>query len=419
MNNTSRREFIGMAGAGLVLARTGIAKAVPSERVHHAVIGGGGQGCAHVSNYDKFPDCDVVAVCDVDPKRREKMKQLAPNARVESNFRRILEDPTIDSVSIATPDHWHTPMALHALQAGKHVYVEKPCAHNVHECQILLKAAEHYGKCVQHGTQSRSSQGIIDAIAYLQSGALGKVRLAKAINHQMRGPIGRAPVTDPPPGVDYDMWSGPAPLHPFTTNRWHYNWHWFWDYGGGDMVNDGIHQVDIARWGLDVGLPNAVQGAGAQLYYDDDHETPDTQNITFVYDDCQLIYEMRLWTRYKLEGHDNGVVFYCDNGRLEIGREGCFAKIIGEKTQKVGGGQDLAANFHNFIEGVKANDPDHLLAPVREGAISSALCHYGNIVTRVGRGQTLVPGAWNFQNDDEANALLKRTYRKGYELPEI
>ncbi|MEX2015118.1 MAG: hypothetical protein WD873_00685, partial [Candidatus Hydrogenedentales bacterium] len=275
------------------------------------------------------------------------------------------------------------------------------------------------GKCVQHGTQSRSGEGIQQAIKFLQDGKLGKVRVAKAINHQFRAPIGRAPVSEPPPGVDYDLWLGPAPDHSFTANRWHYNWHWFWDYGTGDMGNDGVHQIDVARWGLGVGLPEKVIASGGQLFYDDDHETPDTQLVTFDYGDRQLIYEMRLWTDYLLEGHDNGVVFYGDNGTLEIGRRGVELSMKGEPREKIGGGADFEGNIRNFIACVKAGDPAALNAPIAEGVLSAALCHLGNIGTRVGRSLQFNAKADVFDGDDEANALLTRTYREGYELPDV
>jgi predicted dehydrogenase len=423
----SRRVFMGttaksLAATAALSAVSTTGRAAPSERVRIAVIGNGNQGSSHARVYDQIAEAEVVALCDLDPKRRAKLRGALSNTasiREEEDFERILEDPEIDGVSIATPDHWHTPIALHALKAGKHVYVEKPCAHNIHEAVMLGKAAKKYGKCVQHGTQSRSSKGIQDAVAFLREGKLGKIRAAKAINHQKRDVIGRAPVEDPPEGVNYDKWLGPAPVQPFTKNRWHYNWHWFWDYGGGDMVNDGIHQVDQARWGLGVGLPKAISGSGTQLFYDDDHETPDTQMITFEYDECYLIYEMRLWTDYPMEGHDNGVVFYGDKGIMEIGRKGCFAQFIGEKPQKIGGGADFGANLQNYVNAIKANDPSLLQSSIDEGIVSASLCHMGNIVTRVGRRLEFDAKRWQFKNDDDANGHIKRSYRKGYELPDI
>jgi len=398
------------------------AKAAPSERVRHAVVGAGGMGRSHARNFDSFEDCEVVAVCDVDPERRAQAAgELAEPERVRQveDFRTILDDPEIDTVSVATPDHWHTPVALAALLAGKHVYVEKPCSHNVREGVLLAQTAQKLAKCVQHGTQARSGQGIRDAVAFLREGNLGKVRMAKAINHQLRGPIGRAPETDPPPGVNYDLWLGPAPQHAFTKNRWHYNWHWFWDYGTGDIGNDGVHQLDEARWGLGVGLPNAVSASGGQLFYDDDHETPDTQVVTYEYDDCYLLFEMRLWTNYPLEGHDNGVIFYGDKGTVEVSRHGCDVTFIGEPKKHLGGGADLEANMRNFLDCVKGNDPSGLNAPISEGTLSAALCHLGNVATRVGRRLRFDPAKAECIDDADANRLLAREYRKGYELPDV
>jgi len=424
MSTYTRRNFIQAAGtvtAAAVLARAGKA-AGANERLRHAVIGLGGQGRRHAKTFAALPDCEVVAVCDIDPKRRAQAAKELGNPQglaQEPDFRRVLDRDDVDSVSVTTPDHWHTPVALSALAAGKHVYVEKPCCHNMHEGAVLAAAAKQSGKCVQHGTQARSGAGIQEAVQYLREGNLGTVRMAKAINHQLRKPIGRAPETDPPEGVDYDLWLGPAPLHRFTKNRWHYNWHWFWDYGCGDMGNDGIHQVDEARWGLGVGWPKAVTASGGQLFYNDDHETPDTQVVTFEYDTCYLLYEMRLWTNYPMEGHDNGVIFYGDKGTLEMGRRGCEVTLIGEGKKHLSGGTDFDANIRNFAECVKAGNPAGLNAPIDEGFVSAGLCHLGNIATRVGRKLDFDPGTLECGGDAEANGLLKREYRAGYELPTL
>jgi len=424
MNTHSRRTFIKSVGTGVLAASfsKSSVKAAAGERIRHATIGLGGQGRKHARTFASFPDCEVVAVCDVDPERRAKAARELPNkdsVRQIEDFRTIIEDPEIDSVSIATPDHWHTPIALAALAAGKHVYVEKPCCHNVKEGMLLEAAAKKTGKCVQHGTQGRSGRGFIDGVQFLREGNLGKVRMAKAINHQLRGPIGREPESDPPSGVNYDLWLGPAPLHPFTKNRWHYQWHWFWDYGCGDIGNDGIHQIDEARWGLGVGMPLAVCASGGQLFYDDDHETPDTQIVTYEYKDCYLMFEMRLWTKYPMEGHDNGVVFYGDKGILEMGRNGCEVTLIGESKKKIGDGSDFDANVRNFLDCIKADTPERLNAPISEGVISSALCHLGNVATRVGRKLQFDAAKCECTGDSEATALLARAYRKGYELPSV
>jgi predicted dehydrogenase len=272
---------------------------------------------------------------------------------------------------------------------------------------------------VQQGTQGRSGEAIKQGIVLLRDGGIGTVRMAKAINHQLRKSIGREPECGPPQGVDYDMWLGPAPKRPFTKNRWHYQWHWFWDYGCGDIGNDGIHQVDQARWGLGVGMPKAVSASGGQLFYEDDHETPDTQVVTYEYDHCYLLYEMRLWTDYDLEGHDNGVVFYGDKGKLEIGRGGVDVTLIGKKKKHLGPYADIKDHVRNFLDCVKANKPAGLAAPIEEGAISTALCHLGNIATRVNRKLRIDPETWECLDDAEAQKLFSREYRKGYELPDV
>jgi len=426
-NAVTRRDFLktgsmSMAGLTAIHVLPALAQNSPNETIRHAVIGTGGMGSNHCRSFARLKNCAVVAVCDVDPERLGKAAADLPNSeRVKRHvdFRRLLEDPSIDTVSIATCDHWHTPVALAAILAGKHVYVEKPCSHNVRESQLLVKAAREHRKCVQHGTQRRSWSQLKTAMQALRDGILGKVLAAKAINHQLRGPIGRAPTSDPPPGVNYDLWLGPAPKHAFTKNRWHYNWHWFWDYGCGDLGNDGIHQLDVARWGLGVDYPEAAVCSGGQLFYDDDHETPDTQMVVYEYPHCHLIHEMRLWTDYPMEGHDNGVVFYGTEGKMEDGRGGVVVTLKDGKTQKIEGERE--SNMEDFLNAVRANDPATLSAPIAVGAVSANLCHLGNIGTRLGgvrleidAGANLITRAGG--REAEANALLTRTYRAGYEL---
>lgn len=420
MDSFSRSEFLQATAKGTALAAAVLAApralAAPSERVRHAVIGCGGQGQRHAKVCASFADCEVVAVCDVDPERRAQTAAALPNSdavRQCEDYRQVLEDRSIDSVSIATPDHWHTPIALAALAAGKHVYVEKPCSHTVREGELLAAAMEARGKCVQHGTQWRSNPGLHAGIALMRAATLGKVRVAKAINHQLRPAIGRAAESEPPHGVNYDLWLGPAPLRPFTQNRWHYNWHWHWDYGGGDIVNDGIHQIDVARAGLGAGLPVAVSGCGAQLFYDDDHETPDTQTIVFEYPECHLIYEMRLWTDYPMEGHTNGVVFYGDNGTLHIGSEGTILRLKGEPDKVLGERVDIRDHMRNYLDCVIAGTPDKLNAPINECFRSATLCNLGNIATRTGK--RIVLG----QEDEQVKALFDKPYREGYGLASV
>ncbi|MEX2564922.1 MAG: Gfo/Idh/MocA family oxidoreductase [Cyclobacteriaceae bacterium] len=434
-SDISRRDFIkkagmaGIGGAGLIgapfIASSGWSQTPPSDTVRHAVIGTGSQGGGHVNRFAEAEGCDLVAVCDVDPSRLDESAKGLPNeSRIEkyTDFRKLLEDKSIDSVSIATPDHWHTPIALSAILAGKHVYVEKPCSHNVRESNLLVKAANEYGKCVQHGTQRRSMGDHIEGIWQLRNGIIGDVHTIKAIDHQHRGPIGRAPVQDPPEGVDYDMWLGPAPKVPFTENRWHYNWHWFWDYGGGDTTNDGVHQIDVGVWALGDRYPKRTVATGGQYYYDDDHETPDTQTVIFEYENAQIIWEMRLWTPYKLEGHDNGNVAYGTEGKMDFGRSGVFVTKGDERT-KIESPEPVESIVPNFLTAVREDDPNKLLSPIERGAVTTNLCHLANIGQRLGvtslkydpvKEEVNCPG---YEFDDQANAMLGREYRKGYELP--
>jgi len=423
MNNLTRRDFVkstAAVGAAMVMPFSKVRGANDDLRVGVAGIRGRGNGLAN-----EFNDLDgvrLVTLCDVDSEvleqRVKQYKDRNQSVAGHVDYRRMLEDKSIDIVAIATPDHWHVPLAAASIIAGKDVYVEKPISHTIAEGRLLVNLARKYGKMVQHGTQSRSSDGIREGIEYLKSGKLGKIRMAKAINCQLRGPIGRVPDSETPPGVNYDLWLGPAPKRPFNKNRFHYNWHWFWDYGTGDIGNDGIHQIDIARWGLGVELPKAVSCSGGQLFYDDDHQTPDTQVATFEYDDVYLMFEMRLWTPYGLEGHDNGDIFYGDEGTMSVGRNGWQVTF---KNGRAGPGGPRGSYRHaeNFIKAVRSRKQSDLNAGVEVGHYSATLCHMGNIAMRVGRRMKFDAVNERFINDAEANTYLTKQYRKGYELPTL
>jgi len=430
IKETTRRDFIKTAALGTagVIGLPYIAKSAwtnnsPNDRIVHAVIGTGRRGSGHCKNFAAAKGCELVAVSDVDPQQMTKSLTGLPNEgqiKKYLDFHKLLEDKSIDSVTISTPDHWHTPLAMWALMAGKHVYLEKPCSHNIVESNLLVKAAKKYGKCVQHGTQRRSDGDHIEGIRQLNQGIIGKVHTAKAINHQFRGPIGKALVETPPAGVDYDRWLGPAPKVPFTKNRWHYEWHWFWDYGGGDITNDGVHQIDVAVWALGDKYPNRIVVSGGQYFYKDDHQTPDTQTAIFEYDDTQIIYEMRLWTPDKLEGHDNGNVIYGTDGKMEFGRGGVIV-TKGKEQIKIKSPEPVEGILANYLTAVRENNPAKLLSPIEKGSLSVNLCNLANIATRVGSASiqydpiketVKCPGF-----DEKAKALLGRTYRQGYALP--
>jgi predicted dehydrogenase len=421
MRNFTRRDFVkhsAVAGAALALPFSKVRGA--NDDIGVAVAGVRGRGSGLAGEFHDVPGVRLVAVCDVDgdvlDKQVRDFKKQNINVQGYGDHRRMLEDKAIDVVCIATPDHWHVPMAAAAIVAGKDVYVEKPMSHTIAEGRYLVNLARKHGKMVQHGTQIRSTEGTREAIEYLRSGKLGKVRMAKAINCQLRGPIGRVPDSEAPPGVNYDLWLGPSPKRPFNKNRFHYNWHWFWDYGTGDTGNDGIHQIDIARWGLGVEMPKAVSCSGGQLFYNDDHETPDTQVATFEYDGVYLMYEMRLWTPYGLEGHDNGDVFYGDEGTLSIGRNGWQVTFKNGKPGP-GGPRGEYAHAENFIKAVRSRKTSDLNAGAEVGHHSAALCHLANIAMRVGRRLKFDARTERFIDDAEANAYLTKQYREGYELP--
>ena len=253
----------------------------PADTVRVACIGIGGRGKDHINGYSKLESSRVAAVCDIDDSHLAAAeKQIVglgkPAPMPYKDIRKLLEDKNIDAVSIATPNHWHTLMAIWAMQAGKDVYVEKPCSHNMFEAKQIVATARKYNRICQQGSQIRSSKAVQEAVQKMRDGFLGDVYLARGLCYKRRNTIGHTPVEPVPAGVHYDLWPVLRRMHPFTRNRFHYNWHWFWDYGNGDLGNQGIHQMDIARWGLGVKYPTKVTAMGGQFMFDDDQETPNT-----------------------------------------------------------------------------------------------------------------------------------------------
>ena len=420
MNN--RRLFLGAAGA---LALTRRLSAAPSDTVRVGIIGVGGRGNALMTQeLSRVPAARLTHLCDVDQARLEKAQTAADKAgygkvRGSADLRRVLEDKEVDAVIIATPDHWHAPAAILACAAGKDVYVEKPVSHNLREGRLLVESARKYNRVVQAGMQSRSRPSTIRAIEIAHSARLGRVLMAKAWNSQHRADIGKKANGPLPPGFDYDTWVGPAEMVPFNENRHHYKWHWSWNFGTGDMGNDGAHQIDQARWALQTDLPVRVSGAGAKYFFDDDQATPDTMNMTFDYGKKGLVWEMRIWHDYGLEGIDNGVAVYGTEAFLHIGRWNrkwgyrVFDKS-GKMTEEY---QDNEPDFHmqNFIDCIKSRKRPN--CDIEIGHISSAHCHLGNIVHRTGRNITFNPANESIPNDAESNALLRRKYRNHWATP--
>ena len=342
MRGVNRRTFLASAGSGAAALAigSGARAAGPNDQIKVAVIGIRSRGQSHIDAFTKHKDTAVVALCDVDSRlfngsarKVEDRSRSGKAPKLVTDLRRIMDDKDVDVVSIATPNHWHALAAVWAIQAGKDVYVEKPVSHNVSEGRKIVEAARKYGKIVQAGTQNRSSEGVISAMDFLHSGKLGKVYLSKGLCYKPRGSIGTKADAPTPEGVDYNVWLGPAPERPFNPNRFHYEWHWNWDYGNGDIGNQGIHQMDIARWGLNKDeLPRHIVASGGRYGYNDDGETPNTQIAAFKYDDCMLEFEVRGLPTNPESGVKVGNLFYGTDGVLVLD-EGKWATYFGHKNE--------------------------------------------------------------------------------------
>ena len=373
----------------------------PKDKIRVAVMGCGGRGGSHVDAFAGTKgDSVVVALCDPDRKRMDgfskRVKDRQPNMpepRTEQDIRRLLDDKTVDVVTIATTNHWHALGSIWAIQAGKDVYVEKPCSHNVSEGRRVVEFAREHKKIVQHGTQSRSDGSIQAAIRFIREGGIGKLQLARALCYKRRPTIGDVEGAQPlPPDVDYDLWLGPAPEKPLERKNLHYDWHYLWDYGNGDLGNQGVHQMDIAAWGIGAKqLPRAVQSAGGRLGYKDDGETPNTIMCMYDYGDAgRLLFEVRGLETEKVLGVGVGNIFYGTEGYVVIGAEKeppTAYTLDGEKIQGFRGpGED---HFQNFIKAVKSRKIEDQNADIEIGHVSAALCHLGNISYRTGSPRPL------------------------------
>jgi predicted dehydrogenase len=386
----------GEGGPGPSAAAAPTKPAAPSDVLRVAVVGVNGRGMAHVRDFSKRKDAQVVAICDVDEAvfsraRDSVMRATGKAPRYERDLRKLLEDRSIDVISVATPNHWHALAAIWAVEAGKDVYLEKPVSHNVHEGRVVVDMARKHGRIVQTGSQSRSNPGMRQFIEYVQSGKLGKVTLARGLCYKRRESIGKvAAPTAPPPTVAYDLWLGPAPARKdVPRQRLHYDWHWQWDYGGGDIANQGAHEIDKARWGLGKRtLPNAVIGLGGRFGYDDDGQTANTEVTVYDYGDSQLVFEVRGLPTDGLLGAKVGNIFYGSDGYAVSTNysSGTIFDLKGNKVSHFSGGAD---HIGNFIQAVRSRKHTDLTCDIEEGHLSAALCHLGNISYRLGKPQPL------------------------------
>lgn len=469
----NRREFLGAStllasGLNSIAADASAPPAPrgPNEQLRVAILGASTRGRVHVGNFAGRHNCLVTVVCDPDRdmigpamKTAERAQGKAP--RYEKDLRKVIESDDVDAVTIATPNHWHALAAIWALEQGKHVYVEKPVSHNVREGRLLVDAARKHQRICQAGIQGRSMTGMRRAIQFLHDGHLGKIKLVRGLCYKPRFGIGKLQgKATLPARADYDLWCGPAPNNPPRRKKLHYDWHWFWDYGNGDLGNQGVHQIDIARWGLGLsGLPNSVLSLGGRYLFNDDGETPNSQVTLLDYGDAQILFEVRNLPSKHFLGADIGNVFHGSKGYLvcptnesavAYGPDGRILQVF----------QGDGDHYGNFIHACRSGKTDDLHAPIEEGHISSALCHLGNISYRlgkevsfdtrpellpdsseasaawkrmtdhlkecgidlaaanyrIGRRLTIDPKKESIADDREANQLLTREYRKGFEL---
>jgi predicted dehydrogenase len=471
-----RREFIQKSAKGTLAL--GTAPLIFSnsnwkganDRVNVAVIGIRGMGQSHIQEYQKLKNVEVTALCDVDENLfAERVKKHFTDKdlrepKLYQDMRKLFEDKSVDAVSIVTPNHWHALAGIWAIQAGKHASIEKPSCHTIEEGQKLIEAAKKYNVVVQDGAEQRSNPGAQSAMRFMSDGNLGEVYLAKGICYKWRDSIGKYPdgymredekyastvgskswmgpfTKSYMDKVDYDLWLGPAPKQPFNRNRFHYNWHWHWDYGNGDMGNQGVHEMDVARWGLGVKLPTRVSSIGGHMMFDDDQQTPNVQMAMFEFPNPEgggdkkkiMQFEVRHWMSNPEGNHLGsgapltntymtssvnvvGNIFYGSKGYMLKEVDG-WQTFMGKGREPGESGKGLGNHYQNFIDAIRANDPTLLTAPIEEGFYSCALIHLANISYRLGRTLDIDPETLTVLNDKEANLMLTKEYRKPFVLP--
>jgi predicted dehydrogenase len=442
-----RRDFIkklAVASAGMAVGSKSFGFTAKSyrniiganDRIHVAIIGLNGRGGSMAKTFAHQKNLEIGTVCDVDSRTIPKAIKSITDAgqanapKGEKDCRKVLQDKTLDAIYIATPDHWHAPLTIMGCQAGKHVYVEKPLSHNPREGEIAIAAARKYSRIVQMGAQRRSSPTMIQCIDELHNGLIGRVYLAKAWYTNVRKANFLKPGTVPE-WLDYELWQGPAPRMPYQDGLIHYNWHWFWHWGTGEALNNGTHEVDVARWGLGVDFPTRVTSVGGRYQFKDDWQTPDTQIITMDYPGrVSLMWENRSSNGRKIEGADRGVIFYGENGSLDTDGEaytvydlsGKLVKEVkstlqqeavqGRNTASPSLGMD-SLHVADFLDAIRNNRRPN--CDVELGYKSIVAMQLGNIAWRVGRDLHLDPKNGHILHDPEAQKLWGRTYEPGWE----
>ncbi len=421
----NRRYFLPTALAAAQTARRAVAA---TDKITIALMGVRGRGRNLTGAFCAQPDVDVAYVCDVDQNVVADAYRIIENSGrkrppLVADLRRCLEDKAVDAIVMGTPLHWHAPGTILACDAGKDVYVEKPVSHNIREGRLMVAAARRNKRIVQVGSQLPSLPATQAFHDYVQSGKLGRVLMAKVWNVQLRRNIGHKEDETVPSGVDYETWTGPLPMLPFNRNRFHGTVNWHWHYGSGDIGNDGVHELDIARRALGVELPTMVSGMGRKLYFDDDQQTPDTMNITYEFGDKVMFYEQRLWNPYGLEGCDNGVAVYGDKGVAQFGHfrgRNWGYRVIDDSGKEIHQEQHPdnsidTPHARNFLDCMRSRQRPRV--DIEEGHWATALAHLGNIVARTGRPVKFDAKTESIPGDEEANRLVARAYRAHWATP--
>jgi predicted dehydrogenase len=418
MSKPTRRVFLAASAAPMIASRSYGFPA--NESVTVGIMGMGGRGNELMKELGKLPNVNVAYFCDPDAKRMQTSldsfdKAFDRKPELVGDFRRVLDDKAVNVLFVTAPNHWHAPAAIAACNADKHVYVEKPCSHNPHEGALLVAAAEKHKRHVQMGNQRRSWPKIREAMEFLQSGGLGRVYFAQSWYTNNRLSIGKGVQKEPPSDLNYDLWQGPAPRKPFRSNYLHYNWHWFWHWGNGELGNNGIHMIDLCRWGLGVSHPIGVRSAGGRYRFQDDQETPDTHHVAYDFAEKATI----VWEGFSCNTYPTGkapadVLFQGEKGSLAI-RNGGYVVYDpkGKEIRKETGPGGNVEHLTNFLETVRGNAK--LNSPVSEGSLSVDLCHLGNIAHRFNRSLKVDDKMGTIVGDPEAMTLWKRSYEPGWE----
>jgi predicted dehydrogenase len=434
---TSRRQFlkgIALGSAGLAVgwdAKSYARILGANERVNFAIIGLHGRGYAHLECIRQNKGTMVTHVCDVDRRELDKFaaetkKQFLQDPVAVKDFRRVLESKDVDVITIATPEHWHAPMAIAGLQAGKHVYVEKPCSHNPYEGELLIAAQKKYGKLVQMGNQQRSSGHTIEIVGKIREGLIGRPYFGKAWYSNTRKAIGVGTVAPIPADLDWDLWQGPAPRRPYKDNIHPYNWHWFWHWGTGETLNNGTHEVDVCRWALGVDYPNAVGAAGGRYHFKDDWEFYDTLVTSFEYDDRMITWEGMSCQGKQYYGRSRGSTIHGTEGTVLVDRDGYQVFSLDDKliqefsAPQTSTTQDLQSidamttqHFQNLLNGIRTGEK--LRAPIEEANVSVTMLHLSNIAWKLDRTLHLDKQNGHILGDEKAMAMWRREYAKGWE----